>query len=149
MAPLLELKIQIFSAEPGYVLGQTLPGNISQNRIMGLSRISNGDFSRIDFYRCLTLDEVPVDLLGVALFKASELLGKHAVEGVSAIMVITTSKWTFTRMAGGKKSGTVPPFNLTPKSPAPAIAYVFVLRPFLRINLRLFLSMIRHTIRPN
>ncbi|MEW6326356.1 MAG: hypothetical protein AB1487_01985, partial [Thermodesulfobacteriota bacterium] len=82
MFPLLELDVQFNAIEPGDGLRQPLPRDVSQNWIMGFTRIRNEDIPVPDFYRCLTPDKVAVNLLGVTLFKPPELLGKHTVEGI-------------------------------------------------------------------
>ena len=59
-----------------------MPGYRSQDRIVRLSRIADGNFVSLEDYICLSLDKKAVDLGGVTTFKSSKLLCKHGVEGI-------------------------------------------------------------------
>ena len=59
-----------------------MPGDVSQDRIMGLAGESYPDGSVFNAHGSLPPDKMPIDLQSVALFESSELLGQHTVEGV-------------------------------------------------------------------
>jgi hypothetical protein len=82
MPPLLELQVQFGAIEPGDGLRQPMPGNLSKDRVMRPARVDHPHFAAGDFDVGLASDKMAKDLLCIALFKASELLGQHAVEGV-------------------------------------------------------------------
>ena len=69
--------------EPRDFLRQSLPGDGSQNGIVGPSGIRDEDLSSLDGYLTLSLDEIPVELWGVANLKPSEVLSQPAIESVS------------------------------------------------------------------
>jgi len=82
MPPSLELQGQFGTVEPGDGLRHSLPGNVSEDRVMCPAGVGHLHFAGRDVYVGLATDKMAKDLLGVALFKSSELLGQHAVEGV-------------------------------------------------------------------
>src|SRR3990167_6215188 len=82
MPPSLEFQVQFNASEPGDSLRQTMPGNVSEDRVMGPAGISHPYFAAGDLHIGLAPDEMAIDLLGIALLKASEPLGQHAVKGV-------------------------------------------------------------------
>ena len=83
MSPSLELQVQFSAVEPGDGLRQSMPGNISQDRVMRPAGVDHLTLAGCDVHVGLAPDKMAKDLLGVALFKASEFLGQHAVKGVS------------------------------------------------------------------
>jgi len=82
MSPLLEPQVRFGMVEPGDGSRQAMPGNVSENRVMGLSRIGDRHLAVGDVDGGLTPDKMPVDLPGIALFESPKVLGQHAVEGV-------------------------------------------------------------------
>jgi len=82
MPPSLELQGQLGVVEPGDGLGHSVPGNVSEDRVMRPARVGHVHFSAADVHIGLTPYKMAKDLLGVALFKTPELLGQHAVKGI-------------------------------------------------------------------
>ena len=82
MPPSLELQGQFGAVEPGDGLRHSLPRNVSEDRVMRPAGVGHLHFAAGDVHVGLASDKMAKDLLGVALFKASELLGQHAVKGV-------------------------------------------------------------------
>ena len=76
------MKADLGVIEPWDFLRQSLPGDGSQNGIVGPSGIRDEDLSSLDGYLTLSLDEIPVELWGIASFKPSEILSQPAVESV-------------------------------------------------------------------
>jgi hypothetical protein len=82
MPPLLELQVQFGAIEPGDGLRQSMPGNLSKDRVMRPAGVSYFHIAGCDVHVGLSPDKMAKDLLSVALIEAPELLGQHAVEGV-------------------------------------------------------------------
>ncbi|MEW6520657.1 MAG: hypothetical protein AB1461_14725, partial [Thermodesulfobacteriota bacterium] len=72
---------QFCTIEPGKFLGKILPGDGTQNRIMGTLRVVNDEI--IPAYRNVSLapDKLPEDFRGVAILKTPELLSQPTVNG--------------------------------------------------------------------
>ena len=68
--------------EPRDFLRQSLPRGGSQNGIVRPSRIRDADLPSLDGYFTFSLDEITIELWGIASFKASEVLSQPAVKGV-------------------------------------------------------------------
>jgi len=60
-----------------------MPGNFSEYGIMGSSGEDDGDLIFLEPYFPFSFDKESVNLGGIASFKSAELLGQHAVEGIS------------------------------------------------------------------
>ena len=82
MSPSLKLQGQFGAVEPRDGLRHFLPGNISEDWVMRPAGVSHLHLAGCDVYVGLAPDKMAKDLLGVALLKASELLGQHAVKGI-------------------------------------------------------------------
>ena len=82
MPPSLELQGQFGAVEPKDGLRHSLPGNVSEDRVMRPAGVGHLHFAGCDVHVGLSPDKMAKDLLGVALFKAPELLGQHAVKGI-------------------------------------------------------------------
>ena len=82
MPPSLELQVQFGAVEPGDGLRHSLPGNISKDRVMRPAGVGHLHLAGCDVHVGLAPDKMAKDLLSVALFKAPELLGQHAVKGI-------------------------------------------------------------------
>ena len=83
MLPLLEPQVQFGAVQPGDDLRKAMPGNISEDRVMGSAGIGNLHRAASDVDGSLAPDKVAVDILSVALLETPEFLGQHAVEGIS------------------------------------------------------------------
>lgn len=59
-----------------------MPGHRAQDGVVGSAREADGEFLAAQTDGGLALDEEPVDLGGVTVFKASQLSGQQAIEGV-------------------------------------------------------------------
>ena len=78
----LELQGQFGVVEPRDGLRHSLPRNVSEDRVMRPAGVGHLHFAGCDVHVGLSPDKMAKDLLGVALFKAPELLGQHAVKGI-------------------------------------------------------------------
>ena len=78
----LELQGQFGVVEPRDSLRHSLPRNVSEDRVMRPAGVGHLHFAGCDVHVGLSPDKMAKDLLGVALFKAPELLGQHAVKGI-------------------------------------------------------------------
>ena len=82
MPPSLELQVQFGAVEPGDGLRQSMPGDVSEDRVMRPAGVGHLHLAAGDVDVGLAPDKMAKDLLGVALFEAPELLGQHAVKGI-------------------------------------------------------------------
>lgn len=83
MPPLLELQVQFSAIKPGNGLRQTMPGNVSEDRVVCPPGVGYLHFTTSNVHVGFTPDKMAIDLLSVALFKAQEFLGQHADEAYS------------------------------------------------------------------
>ena len=59
-----------------------MPRHGAQDGVVGFARKRDGEFLAAQTYSGLTLDEEPVDLGSVTVFKTSKLSGQKAIEGI-------------------------------------------------------------------
>lgn len=79
MPPSGELEVQFGPVEPRDSLWEAMPGDFSEDWVMRPAGVSYAHLAGDDVYIGLAPDEVPKELLRIALFEASELLGQPAV----------------------------------------------------------------------
>ena len=59
-----------------------MPRHGAQNGVVHSAREYDGEFLAAQTYSGLTPDEEPVDLVSVTVFKAPQLSGQQAIEGI-------------------------------------------------------------------
>ena len=82
MSPSLEFQVQFSAVEPGDILRLTMPGNISEDRVMSSAGVGNLHFTGSNIYISFSPDKMAIDFLRITLLKAPELLGQHAIESI-------------------------------------------------------------------
>ena len=59
-----------------------MPGHGAKYRVVGPAGESDAELLAVQIHSGLSLDEEPVDLGGITIFKTPQLSGQQAVEGV-------------------------------------------------------------------
>jgi len=80
MSPSLELQVQFNAAEPGDGLRHSLPGNVSEDRVMRPAGVSHLHFTAVDVQVGLPPDKMAIDLLLGILYHPGIILTRaHAI----------------------------------------------------------------------